>query len=150
MHKKHFQTHVIVFVNRAHLSDRHEDLLEIPIRAHISFGKRREYLLYLIEMANFCQSGFGEAFFANCHDLDTFGCGRIEFLQVRFQVSLKTGILLEGILKSGGPRRSRRLFLKGSRGWNLRRRRTRPLVLKKSIWITAAWRPLPIDGGASP
>ena len=33
-----FKTYMIIFVNRAHFSDRYEDLLEVPIRAYIRFG----------------------------------------------------------------------------------------------------------------
>ena len=56
------ETHVIIFVNRAHFSDWYEDLLEVPIRAHICFGQRRENLLHCVKMAYFCQSGFRETF----------------------------------------------------------------------------------------
>ena len=57
-----FETHMILFINRVHFSDRHEDLLEVPIRAHVSFRQRCENLLHCVKMAYFCQSGFRETF----------------------------------------------------------------------------------------
>ena len=86
VHIESLKTHMIIFVKGAHFSDWHEDFLEVPIRTHIRFGKRRENLLYRIEMANFSQSGFGETFFADGLHLHTFGSGGVEFLQVPFQI----------------------------------------------------------------
>ena len=37
VHIESLKTHMIIFVNGAHFSDRHEDLLEVPIRAYIRF-----------------------------------------------------------------------------------------------------------------
>ena len=63
VHIERFQTHMIIFFNGAHFSDWYKNFLKVPIRTHVCLGKRRENLLHPIEVANFCQSGFGEAFF---------------------------------------------------------------------------------------
>ena len=76
-----FETHIIVFVNRAHFSDWHEDFLDVPIRAYICFRQHHENLLYCVQMAYLCQSGVRETFFANCHNTHSLWCGGVKLLK---------------------------------------------------------------------
>ena len=62
VNKERLKPHMIIFFKRVHFSDRREDLLDVPISAHIRFRQSREYLLHRVKMTNFSQRGFCETF----------------------------------------------------------------------------------------